>query len=65
MLQVVRAAFAYRRKTLANSLALALGIPRDRTQTALATLGRDTEIRGEQFDLEAFAELADALIERP
>jgi 16S rRNA (adenine1518-N6/adenine1519-N6)-dimethyltransferase len=64
LLQVVRAAFAYRRKTLANSLALALGIPRERTQTALATLGRDTEIRGEHLDLGAFAELADALSER-
>jgi 16S rRNA (adenine1518-N6/adenine1519-N6)-dimethyltransferase len=63
LLQVVRAAFAYRRKTLANSLALALGIPRERTQAALARLGRDTEIRGEHFDLGAFAELADALIE--
>jgi hypothetical protein len=43
---------------------LALGIPRERTQAALVTIGRDTEIRGEHFDLEAFAELADALIER-
>ncbi len=64
MLQVVRAAFAYRRKTLANSLALALGIPRERTQAALTTLGRDTEIRGEHFDLDAFAQLADALVQR-
>jgi 16S rRNA (adenine1518-N6/adenine1519-N6)-dimethyltransferase len=63
LLQVVRAAFAYRRKTLANSLALALGIPRERTQAALATLGHDTEIRGEHFDLGAFAKLADILIE--
>jgi 16S rRNA (adenine1518-N6/adenine1519-N6)-dimethyltransferase len=64
LLQVVRAAFAYRRKTLANSLALALGIPREQTQAALAALGRDTEIRGEHLDLGAFAELADVLVER-
>ncbi|HYZ16576.1 MAG TPA: 16S rRNA (adenine(1518)-N(6)/adenine(1519)-N(6))-dimethyltransferase RsmA, partial [Candidatus Acidoferrum sp.] len=32
--QVVRAAFAYRRKTLANSLSLALGIPRERIAKA-------------------------------
>jgi len=59
--QVVRAAFAYRRKTLANSLALALDIERTRVQTALARLGLDTEIRGEQLDLVAFAALADDL----
>jgi 16S rRNA (adenine1518-N6/adenine1519-N6)-dimethyltransferase len=60
-LQVVRAAFAYRRKTLANSLHLALGIERERTQEALASLGVDTEIRGEQLDLGALGALADRL----
>ncbi|MBD5634051.1 MAG: ribosomal RNA small subunit methyltransferase A, partial [Candidatus Eremiobacteraeota bacterium] len=52
-LQVVRGAFAYRRKTLANSLSLALGIERTRTQSALASLQIDTEIRAEQLDLGA------------
>ncbi|MBC5803650.1 MAG: ribosomal RNA small subunit methyltransferase A [Candidatus Eremiobacteraeota bacterium] len=61
LLQVVRGAFAYRRKTLANSLALALGIERTRTQNALAALDVDTEIRAEQLDLGAFAALADFL----
>ena len=60
-LQVVRAAFAYRRKTLANSLHLALDIDRARTQTALAGLAIDSEIRAEQLDLGAFGALADAL----
>jgi 16S rRNA (adenine1518-N6/adenine1519-N6)-dimethyltransferase len=60
-LQVVRAAFAYRRKTLANSLTLALGIERARTQAALASLDIDTEIRAEQLDLGAFGALADRL----
>jgi 16S rRNA (adenine1518-N6/adenine1519-N6)-dimethyltransferase len=55
---VVKAAFAYRRKTLANSLSLALGIPRERTTTALRDLNIDPEIRAEQLDLAAFAELA-------
>jgi 16S rRNA (adenine1518-N6/adenine1519-N6)-dimethyltransferase len=59
--QVVRAAFAYRRKTLANSLALALDIERARVQAALVRLDLDTEIRGEQLDLAAFAALADDL----
>jgi 16S rRNA (adenine1518-N6/adenine1519-N6)-dimethyltransferase len=58
LLQVVRAAFAYRRKTLANSLTLALGITRARTQHSLAVLGLDAEIRAEQLDLGAFAALA-------
>jgi 16S rRNA (adenine1518-N6/adenine1519-N6)-dimethyltransferase len=60
-LQVVRGAFAYRRKTLANSLLLALGIERARTQAALATLEIDSEIRAEQLDLGAFGALADRL----
>jgi 16S rRNA (adenine1518-N6/adenine1519-N6)-dimethyltransferase len=61
-LKVVRAAFAYRRKTLANSLSLALGIERPRTQLALTHLGYDMEIRGEQLDMEAFGVLADTLV---
>jgi 16S rRNA (adenine1518-N6/adenine1519-N6)-dimethyltransferase len=61
MLQVVRAAFAYRRKTLANSLALALDVDRSRVQAALERIGIDTEIRGEQLDLDAFASLSDEL----
>jgi 16S rRNA (adenine1518-N6/adenine1519-N6)-dimethyltransferase len=60
-LQVVRAAFAYRRKTLANSLSLALGIERARTQAALTRSNIDTEIRAEQLDLGAFGALADEL----
>ena len=61
LLQVVRGAFAYRRKTLANSLSLALGIDRTRTQAALGALNLDTEIRAEQLDLGAFGALADRL----
>ncbi len=61
LMQVVRAGFAYRRKTLANSLALALAIPRARTQATLGRLGLDTEIRAEQLDLGKFAALADDL----
>ncbi|HET9097663.1 MAG TPA: 16S rRNA (adenine(1518)-N(6)/adenine(1519)-N(6))-dimethyltransferase RsmA [Candidatus Baltobacteraceae bacterium] len=60
-LQVVRAAFAYRRKTLANSLSLALGVQRAAVAQALQQLGLDTEIRGEQLGLADFARLADRL----
>jgi 16S rRNA (adenine1518-N6/adenine1519-N6)-dimethyltransferase len=59
--KVVRAAFAYRRKTLANSLALALGFDRALVARALRASGLEPEIRGEQLDLEAFARLADNL----
>jgi 16S rRNA (adenine1518-N6/adenine1519-N6)-dimethyltransferase len=57
-LQVVRAAFAYRRKTLANSLSLALGVPRAAVTQALMRAGLDTEIRGEQLGIGDFAKLA-------
>jgi 16S rRNA (adenine1518-N6/adenine1519-N6)-dimethyltransferase len=60
-MQVVRGAFAYRRKTLANSLALALGFERRRVEMTLSGLGLAPEIRGEQLSLAAFAALADAL----
>ncbi|MFN2459712.1 MAG: 16S rRNA (adenine(1518)-N(6)/adenine(1519)-N(6))-dimethyltransferase RsmA [Candidatus Velthaea sp.] len=58
---VVRGAFAYRRKTLANSLAIALSIPRDRIANVLRGLHLNPEIRGEELDLATFAALADAL----
>jgi len=59
--QVVRGAFAYRRKTLVNSLSLALGLPRDRIADAIASLALDSAVRGEDLDLRTFAALADAL----
>ncbi len=59
--QVVRGAFAYRRKTLVNSLTLALGIPRERIVSAMQSLKLDAEIRGEALDLRTFAALTDAL----
>jgi 16S rRNA (adenine1518-N6/adenine1519-N6)-dimethyltransferase len=59
--EVVRGAFAYRRKTLANSLHLALAVPRQRTAEALRSLALDPEIRGENLDLASFAALAGAL----
>ena len=59
--QVVRGAFAYRRKTLANSLSLALESPRDRIADAIASLSLDPDVRGEHLDLTTFARLTDAL----
>lgn len=59
--RVVRGAFAYRRKTVANALALSLAVPRERITDALGQLGLRPEIRGEALDLATFAALADAL----
>jgi 16S rRNA (adenine1518-N6/adenine1519-N6)-dimethyltransferase len=61
--KVVRAAFAYRRKTLANSLALALEFDRARIARAIAASLLSPESRGEQLDLNDFCRLADALAE--
>jgi 16S rRNA (adenine1518-N6/adenine1519-N6)-dimethyltransferase len=62
--KVVRGAFAYRRKTLANALALALGLDRARIARALTLCNLSPELRGERLDLGDFARLADALAER-
>ena len=62
-LQVVRAAFAYRRKTLANSLALALDGERSHYARAIERAGLASEIRGEQLAIADFARLADELAE--
>ena len=59
--QVVRAAFAYRRKTLANSLSLALDLPREHIAAAIVSLALKPDVRGEDLDLRSFAALADTL----
>jgi 16S rRNA (adenine1518-N6/adenine1519-N6)-dimethyltransferase len=59
--KVVRAAFAYRRKTLANSLALALNADRETVSNAISLARIPLETRGERLDLSDFARLADAL----
>ena len=61
--KVVRAAFAYRRKTLVNTLSLALAIPHERVVRAAAASNLSPEIRGERLNLADFARLADALAE--
>ncbi|MDR1766511.1 MAG: 16S rRNA (adenine(1518)-N(6)/adenine(1519)-N(6))-dimethyltransferase RsmA [Lachnospiraceae bacterium] len=66
MFALIRAAFATRRKTLANSLghdpALeALGITKESAAEAIAGLGFPPAVRGEALGLEEFARLSDAL----
>jgi 16S rRNA (adenine1518-N6/adenine1519-N6)-dimethyltransferase len=55
---VVQAAFAHRRKTLANSLALAGATARERAAGALAQLGMEGSARAEELRPEQFAELS-------
>ncbi len=57
---LVDAAFAQRRKTLANNLAQA-GIPRETTEEALTRLGLDPRVRAEALTPTEFVELAGAI----
>jgi 16S rRNA (adenine1518-N6/adenine1519-N6)-dimethyltransferase len=54
---VVEAAFAHRRKTLANSLALSGHASRSETEKALVALGRDLDVRAEALEPGEFVEL--------
>ncbi|HSK15727.1 MAG TPA: 16S rRNA (adenine(1518)-N(6)/adenine(1519)-N(6))-dimethyltransferase RsmA [Gaiellaceae bacterium] len=58
---VVQGAFAHRRKTLANSLALAGTATRERTVAALAELGRPPGARAEALEPHEFLRLAELL----
>ena len=55
---VVRAAFAQRRKTLANALAAGLGLPGDRVRAAAEGAGVDPGRRAETLTIPEFAALA-------
>jgi 16S rRNA (adenine1518-N6/adenine1519-N6)-dimethyltransferase len=59
--RVVEAAFAYRRKTLANALAFAGVATREEGVQALATIGAGAAVRAEALEPAAFVALADAL----
>jgi 16S rRNA (adenine1518-N6/adenine1519-N6)-dimethyltransferase len=59
--EVVGAAFAHRRKTLPNSLALAGLCARTRAAEALAAIGRPVEVRAEALAPAEFVALAEAL----
>lgn len=58
---VTEAAFAHRRKTLPNSLALAGVAPREEADEALASIGREPSVRAEELEPPEFVALADAL----
>lgn len=56
--EVVRAAFAQRRKTIANSLTATLALSSAQVRDALLTVGIDPARRGETLNLDEFARLA-------
>jgi 16S rRNA (adenine1518-N6/adenine1519-N6)-dimethyltransferase len=58
---VVEAAFAHRRKTLPNSLALSGVASRERAEAALASIGRTADVRAEALSPAEFVTLARAL----
>ena len=59
--RIVEAAFAHRRKTLANSVALSGLASRERAVDALATIGRAPNVRAEELAPAEFVALAGAL----
>jgi 16S rRNA (adenine1518-N6/adenine1519-N6)-dimethyltransferase len=59
--RVVEAAFGHRRKTLANSLALAGLVPRERAVDALQSIGRAPSVRAEELTPPEFVVLAERL----
>ncbi len=58
---VVEAAFAHRRKTLANSMALAGRASRDQAEAALDAIGRSAGVRAEELEPREFVALAETL----
>ena len=65
MFELIRAAFAQRRKKLSNSVANSggLGFTKEQVAMALFDMGLDPMIRGEKLSLSEFSELSDRLLE--
>jgi 16S rRNA (adenine1518-N6/adenine1519-N6)-dimethyltransferase len=58
---IVRAAFAQRRKNLANALAAGLGLGAERARARIAAAGIDPGRRAETLSLAEFARLAEGV----
>ena len=63
--RTARGAFSQRRKTAANAVSAALGVPKDRVQEALQSAGAPPGARAEQLTMEQLAALSNALWEAP
>lgn len=60
-LRLINAAFAMRRKTLANNLKASFGLDNDGARAVLAAAGVDERVRGEALSLQELCRVADAL----
>ena len=63
-LRLINAAFAMRRKTLANNLKAAFGLDQTEAAAVLESAGEDPRVRGEALDLRRLCRVADILSER-
>lgn len=59
--QVVKAAFAQRRKTFLNSASSSLGVEKKQIADALESLGVSPQVRGEELDMKQLAAISDML----
>ena len=59
--KIIRAAFAMRRKTLANNLCAAFSLTRGEAEGLLTSCGFDVRVRGEKLGVEDFIKLAENL----
>lgn len=59
--RLIHAAFAMRRKTLANNMKAAFGLDQQQAKDALAAAGVDERVRGEALSLEELCRVADAI----
>lgn len=60
-LKLINAAFAMRRKTLANNLKAAFGLDNDGAKAVLDAAGVDEKVRGEALTLQELCRVADAI----
>lgn len=61
MFRVIRAAFAQRRKTLCNTLANTLGLPKTEVTAIIEACGLEANVRGERLSLADFARISDKM----
>lgn len=61
--RLVKACFAQRRKTLANTVFSTLGIQKEKIYSALLDLGLDSNVRSEKLSIEQLADLSNLLEE--
>lgn len=59
--RVVQAAFAMRRKTLANNFKTSFGVSQEQTQAVLSAAGLSDKVRGEALTLAQLSDVSDAL----